>query len=587
MKTIPPACPEPDSGPTYWRSLEQLSDSPEFQNWAEREFPAGASEMKDEVTRRNFMKLMSASVLFAGFGLTGCRRPEERIYPFSKLPENYTHGVAQFFATAFPSRRGGIPLVVKSNEGRPTKIEGNSQHPDSSGATDAYAQASILGLYDPDRAQQYRNKGNSTTKEAALDALTSEAKKAAAANGAGLWILAESNNSPSRARVQGLLKQKLPQSNWAVYEPVDFRIHDEAASVVAGTAASAYYRLDRASVVLALDSDFLGGELDGQRLTRGFAKGRKVTKPGDPMNRLYAVESLMTLTGAGADHRLRIASSSVIQVAAQIAAEVIRLTKAQVESGVTAALGKLSAGSKVDPAWITECAKDLADEKNRGKVAVLTGYRQPLAVHLIAHAINAATGSLGQTVELRERAATEDASLAQLAQALKEDKVGTLVILGGNPAYNAPAELKWSDLQRKAKNVIRVGYYEDETFAGCNWHLPAAHYLESWGDVRTSDGTLVPIQPLIAPLFDGITELEVIARLAGETTVRPYDIARDTFAQLTGGTLAEEKWKQYLHDGYVAGTAAKAVTPKLDWTEIGAKISLASVTPAPTKDSLK
>ena len=587
MKTIPPVCPEPDSGPVYWRSLEQLSDSPEFQNWAEREFPAGASEMKDEVTRRNFMKLMSASFLFAGFGLTGCRRPEEKIYPFSRLPENYTHGVAQFFATAFPSRRGGIPLVVKSNEGRPTKIEGNSQHPDSSGATDAYAQASILGLYDPDRAQQYRSKGNSTTKEAALDALTSEAKKGAAANGAGLWILAESSNSPSRARVQALLKQKLPQSNWAVYEPVDFRIHDDAASVVAGGPASAYYQLDRASVVLALDSDFLGGEQDGQRMTRGFAKGRKVTKPGDPMNRLYAVESLMTLTGAGADHRLRIASSSVIQVAAQIAAEVIRLTKAPVESGVTAALGKLSAGSKVDPAWITECAKDLADEKNRGKVAVLAGYRQPLAVHLIAHAINAATGSLGQTVELRERAATEDATLAQLAQALREDKVGTLVILGGNPAYNAPADLKWSDLQRKAKNVIRVGYYEDETFAGCNWHLPAAHYLESWGDVRTSDGTLVPIQPLIAPLFDGITELEVIARLAGETTVRPYDIARETFAQQTGGTLAEEKWKQYLHDGYVTGAAAKAVTPKLDWTEIGAKISLASPSPAPTKDSLE
>ena len=587
MKTIPPVCPEPDSGPRYWRSMEQLADTAEFRDWAEKEFPAGASELKDEVTRRSFMKLMSASFLFAGFGLTGCRRPEEKIFPFSRLPENYTHGVAQFFATAFPSRRGGIPLVVKSHEGRPTKIEGNSQHPDSNGATDAYAQASILGLYDPDRAQHFRKKGNTVAREAALDEVTAEGKRLAEANGAGLWILAESSNSPSRARLQGQLKKKLPQSNWAVYEPVDFRIHDEAASVVAGASVSVDYRLDQASVILALDSDFLGIEADSIRMTRSFAKGRKVEKSGDPMNRLYAVESLMTLTGAAADHRMRATSSAVIQIAAQIALEVIKETKATVEGDLVAALGRLAAGSKADKAWVTECAKDLADAKNHGKVAVLAGYRQPLAVHLIAHAINAATGSLGTTVQVRERATTEDATLAQLAAALKEGKVGTLVILGGNPAYNTSAQLKWSDLQRSAKNVIRVAYYEDESAAGCHWHLPAAHYLESWGDARTSDGTLVPIQPLIAPLFDGITELEVLARLAGETTIKPHEIARETFAQLTGGTLAEESWKQFLHDGFLTGSSAKLVEAKVDWAAVGSKVTTATVNAAPSKANLE
>ena len=587
MKTIPPVCPEPETGPRYWRSLEQLSDSPEFRDWAEREFPAGASELKDDVTRRHFMKLMSASFLFAGFGLTGCRRPEERIYPFSRLPENYTHGVAQYFATAFPSRRGAVPLVVKSHEGRPTKIEGNSQHPDSNGATDAFAQASILGLYDPDRAQDYRHKGNTVTRETALDELSLEAKRQADNGGSGLWILAESNNSPSRARLQAALMKKLPQANWVVYEPVDFRIHDEAASVVAGAAVTAYCRVDKAAVILSLDSDFLGIEADAVQLTRGFAKGRKVVKPGDAMNRLYAVESLMTLTGAAADHRLRLGSSAVIQVAAQIALGVIKETKATVESSLTVALGRLAAGSKVDTAWVTECAKDLADPKNRGKVAVLAGYRQPLAVHLIAHVINAATDSLGKTVELRERAAATESTITQLAQALGDGKVGTLVILGGNPAYNAPAALKWPDLQRKAKRVFRVAYYEDESAAGCTWHLPSAHYLESWGDVRTGDGTLSPVQPLIAPLFDGVTELEVLARLAGETTVKPHDIVRDTFTQIAGGTLAEEAWKQFLHDGFLPGSSSKPVEVKLEWAALTAKVGAAAVAPALSKDNLE
>ena len=234
MKTIPPPCPEPESGQKYWRSLDQLADSPEFRQWVENEFPQGASEMSDPVTRRGFVKIMSASFLLGGLGVlgSGCRRPEEKILPFSKQPENYIHGVPQYFATAMPTRTGAIPLVVKSNDGRPTKIEGNDRHPDSNGGTDVFAQASILGLYDPDRAQRFTQGGNAVAKEKALDFLKSESQRFAANAGVGLCFLLERNSSPSRARLQALIQAKWPNSRWFFYEPVDFTIHSYAPSSV-------------------------------------------------------------------------------------------------------------------------------------------------------------------------------------------------------------------------------------------------------------------------------------------------------------------------------------------------------------------
>src|SRR5205085_7593476 len=193
MKTIPPPCPKPETGRKYWRSLDELADTPEFRQWVEREFPAGASEWTDPVSRRHFVSIMSASFLLAGFGLagSGCRRPEEKILPFAKMPENYVHGVAQYYATAMPARGSAIPLVVRSNDGRPTKVEGNSQHPDSNGATDRYAQASILNLYDPDRAMRFVEKGNVTTPEKAMAFLESLGTAAQANGGQGVALLLE------------------------------------------------------------------------------------------------------------------------------------------------------------------------------------------------------------------------------------------------------------------------------------------------------------------------------------------------------------------------------------------------------------
>jgi len=584
MKTIPPPCPEPEAGPKYWRSMDQLADTPEFRQWLEREFPQGASELADPVTRRHFVKIMSASFLLAGVGLTGCRRPEEKILPFAKMPDNYVHGVSQFYATAMPTRNSAIPLVVQSDDGRPTKIEGNPQHPDSNGGTDQFAQASILNLYDPDRAIRFTGNGSTKRREEALDFLTSLSTQARANGGQRLAFLLERSSSPSRARLQRLVSERLPQAQWFVYEPVDFDIHRQAATAAFGKSVAPYFKLDEANVIVSLDCDFIGTEENSYINCRRFARRRNPEKSaGQPMSRLYAVEGLLTLTGANADHRLRIPSSAAQGFAARLASAILAQKGggAELQGGVT----KLSAALAGQDAWIAECAKDLLSADNAGKSLVLAGHRQPLAVHTLAYAINAALGNIGTTVVLHEVPESKEGNISQLAQALNGSQIDTLVILGGNPVYNAPADLAWAQAQAKAKSVVRLGYYEDESFPANGWHLPMAHYLESWGDARTADGTVVPVQPLIEPLFGGMTELEVLSRIGGLEKTSPYDVVRETYRGL--GSDGEENWKKFLHDGFLAGSAAAPASVQLNGNACAAALNAAPAPQLPSRDRLE
>jgi len=579
MKTIPPPCPEPDIGPKYWRSLDELAETPQFRQWVEREFPQGASEFTDPVSRRHFVKIMSASFLLGGLGITGCRRPEEKIFPFGKQPENYLHGVPQYYATAMPTRTGAVPLLARSNDGRPTKVEGNPQHPDSNGGTDTFTQASVLNLYDPDRAQHFKKDGSSVSREEVFDALASTGKRFAGTGGEGLCFLMERSSSPSRARVQGMIAQKFPKARWFIYEPVDFQVHSQAASAAAGTSVTPYFKLDKAKVILSLDCDFIGAEEETWRLIRGFSKGRKVEKSTDSSNRLYAVEGLMTQTGINADHRLRVAPSAVMGVAAAIAEKIAPSAEVQ------ALTKRFPLPASVKPEWIGECANDLA--ANKGASLVLAGYRQPAAVHVLANVLNAALQNVGQTVVYHPSPAANAAGITELADALNKNQVDTLVILGSNPVYTAPANLNWSDTQKKARTVIRLSYYEDETFAASAWHLPSAHYLESWGDARTSDGTLVSIQPLIEPLYGGLTELEVLARIGGLEATRAYDIVRDTFKTVAGADAFEEKWKRFLHDGFLPGAPAPPVSVQFSPENVAKLLGAAAAVQPPGKDKLE
>jgi len=598
MKTIPPPCPEPDSGPKYWRSLDDLADTPEFRQWVEREFPSGASEFTDPVSRRNFVKLMSASFLLAGFGLTGCRRPMERIVPFSKTPENYIHGVPQYYATSMPVRGSAVPLLVKSHEGRPVKIEGNAEHPINAdpawgehkhAGTDRFAQASLLSLYDPDRAQRFTFKGVNKTREEALDALSRAAQQFEGTQGEGLCFLMGRSSSPSRARLQRLISQRLPQVRFFVHEPVDLDVQRQGASLAFGKSVTPYYRPENARCVLSLDADFLATEEDSYRLIRGFSKGRKLDAASDEMNRLYVVESLTTITGANADHRMRLPSSAVFPLTCVVFAELIAQANVQAQDSRAGefrdVLLRLAEGTKFDRKWVSECVKDLL--AHRGKMLVIPGHRQPVEVHLLAHAVNVYLGGAGSTVSYLQIPELKTESISELARALQSDQVDTLVITAGNPAYDAPDDLEWSQRQRKAKTVIRLGYYEDETFAGSDWHLPAAHYLETWGDARTGDGTVVPVQPLIQPLFGGLTELEVLARAAGLTPTSPHEIARATFQEFNLDGVFEENWKKFLHDGFLAGSAYKPEDVKMDWDTAAPLIMAGSVVTAPTPQKLE
>ncbi|HXJ74396.1 MAG TPA: hydrogenase, partial [Candidatus Dormibacteraeota bacterium] len=371
--------------------------------------------------------------------------------------------------------------------------------------------------------------------------------------GQGLSFLIERNNSPSRLRLQQAIQQKLPQAKWYISDSVGLDIHQRAAGQAFGRPVKPLHLFDKADVVVALDCDFLGSETDVQNNIRRFSSRRQISKPGDALNRLYVVEGLMSITGFNADHRLRTPSSTVVQVAAALA---------ELLKGGISGLENVAKPAGVDPKWIASCAKDLRE--HAGKSLVVAGYRQPLQVHLLAHAINSALGNIGKTVVFHEVPEPKEQGLVELAQALNAGNVSTLIILGGNPAYTAPAELNWAAAQRKAKRVVRLGYYEDETSVGCDWHIPAAHYLESWGDALTSDGTLVPIQPLIAPLFGGLTQLEILARIVGLPKTDPYSIVRETFAKFFSGQDVEGAWRKFLHDGFLGNSAAQPVAVNLN-----------------------
>lgn len=596
-KRIPPPCPEPETGRQYWRSLDEWAGTPEFREWAAREFPDGASELKDPVSRRSFMKLMSASLMLAGVGVTGCRRPTENILPFNKMPEGYTHGVPQYFATAMPVRGTAIPLVVKSHEGRPVKIEGNADHPVNAGGgpglahggTDLYAQASILNLYDPDRARRVLFKGQNATPEKAFDALAAIGRQFEATQGKGLAFLLERSSSPSRARLRQQLSAKLPQARWCVYEPVDFDHRRQAATLVFGKSVKPVYHLAKARRILSLDCDFLGGEEEASQLIRGFAAGRKLAQPTDELSRLYVAEGLMTLTGAAADHRLRLAPSQIFPLTCLIFAEFIQQSNAQAnnpQAGALAdALREKARGLEADARqWAAVCVKDLL--AHGGNVAVLAGQQQPLEVHLLAQALNFYVARAGGAVTWQAVSEAESETISELATALNGGAVQTLVILGGNPVYNAPADLDWARTMRQAGLVVRLGYYEDETTPLCDWQLPAAHYLESWGDARTGDGTLVPVQPLIQPLFGGLTDLELMARIGGLPAAKPYEIVRETFKALAPPGVVEEQWKRFLHDGHLAASAAGSVEVEIDWNAAGTAILQGKPSPAPSVSAL-
>ncbi len=540
------------TGPRYWRSLDDLASNPAVQAQLEREFPEGADNLNG-VDRRKFFKLMAASFALGGVGLAaGCRRPEAHILAYGKSVENIIPGLPLYYASAFPIRRNAIPVLAETHQGRPTKLEGNPTFTPYGGATNALVQASVLDLYDVDRATTHTIKGSAATAAQVNDVLASLGADAKASKGEGLVFLSETSGSPTRARLVTKLKATLPKAVWAEYEPVADEAPVAAAEAAFGRAdLKPVYRFAKAKRILSLDADFFAAEAGALAYARDFAKGRKALTKDAELNRLYAIESTFTLTGSMADHRLRLASSHLLSFAAALAG---RVTGLDVFSSLAQGLD-----FKDKDKWLAAAAADLLAHK--GESVVIAGAHLPAEVHAIVYALNVALGAIGHTVDFVAVPAISASGITEVAKLLASGAVKTLVLLGGNPAYNAPADLGFAAAIAKAGQVIRLGYHVDETAAAspAGVFLAAAHYLESWGDARTADGTIVPIQPMILPLFAGVTELEVLARILGEDKPDGYSLVYETITSLPG-VAGEKGFRQFLHDGLLADSAYPKVS---------------------------
>ena len=551
---------ESQTGKRYWRSIGQLRDTPEFRNWLQQEFPQGASELESsDVSRRSFLQLMGASVALAGLSLSACRRPLKNLVPFVNGAEWSVPGKALFFSSAMPSRGGAIPLRVTTFDGRPTKIEGNPSHPVSRGTTDAWAQSSILDLYDPQRSKQFLLNGKPSS-ASDFDKAFSDILKTIK-DGSNLAILADGVISPTRERLKDRILQKFPETKWASFEPFGSDLELESVAVAFGPNKRLVPRLAKADIILTVDRDFLGTEGD-LASTREFASRRRVQDSASAkkgMNRLYVVENRFTLTGGMSDHRLRLPAARVSSFLKLLAAELSEKT-GKPELARLASELKCPEAKSIPIAWVKECASDLA--AHRGKSLVLVGHHQPIAVQLLGHAINEVLGAVGTVLEVHPTLATTSSTLVSLADDLRKGKRELLIILGGNPVFNAPSDLRWPEAQASAKTVVHLSHEANETSLRSGslstWHVPAAHYLEQWGDTRSSDGSYMVVQPVILPLYGGRSDLEVLARIAGEDP-DPLTLVQSTFKELVPKSEESLKpWVESLKQGFLAGSASKA-----------------------------
>src|SRR6266536_15877 len=527
---------EKKNGPEFWRSLEELAGKPEFREMMHREFPKGASEWIDAVSRRGFLKLMGSSLALAG--MSACtRQPFEPIVPYVRQPEDIVPVRPLFYDTAFTLGGYATPLLVESHMYRPTKLEGNDKHPASQGGTDVFAQASILDMYDPDRSQNIIHLGNISSWGTLVAELKGALNSQNAVKGSGIRILSKSFSSPTLADQMQQFQKAFPEAKWHFYEPVNRDNVYEGARMAFGQPVETIYKLDAADVIVSLDADFLSAGFPGTtRYARDFAKRRD--PDSEKMSRLYAIESTPSATGAKADHRLGVRASEI--------------------EGFADTIGML--GAKTDASVVdlkySNFLSGLIDDlrSNRGSSVAIVGDHQPPQVHAIVHGINRELGNVGKTVFYSDpvlaSTANQNDSLKDLVADMRAGKVDILILLGGNPVYDAPADFGFADALKNSNIPIRVhlGLYNDETAELCQWHVNEAHYLAAWGDTRAYDGTVSIVQPLIAPLYDGKGANELVALLAGQTAASSHDLVQTYWKSKHAGADFDMWWRKWLHE---------------------------------------
>jgi len=551
------------NGKRYWRSLDELAGTPEFQAAVEHEFPEAAPEFIDPLSRRNFIKLMGASMALAG--LSGCtKQPDEPIYAYVKQPENLIPGRPMYFATAHPFTTGAVPLLVKSDQFRPIKIDGNPEHPYNRGSSDAFSQATLLELYDPDRSKRVTYRGENRDWAEFAEALRTAAVESK--DGTGIYFLCSTITSPTLARQWKAVVKAYPKAKLVQYDPA-----------IAGTSvakgSNLHYSLADADVIVSLDADFLSGAAypGFHKLIREYAERRK--NP-ENLNRLYSIESTPTTTGMKAEHRLLLRASEIPAFAAELARAL----------GVAKVEAPSYAWTETQQEYLAAVAKDL--KEHAGRSAVIPGLYQHSSLESIAMAINSVLGNLGKTVSASDATVNplpsdQLADMKNLVTDLNAGKVNWLMILNVNPVYSAPADLEFASAFNKARIVAHLGSHLDETGQISHWHIPAAHYLESWSDTRAYDGTASVVQPLIDPLWGGKSAHEVLQLLMREPARTPHEAVRATWKHVINGEY-EHGWRRILHDGWIDGTAFKLHAAKAGLVKYPIKV------PAPSpKETLE
>jgi molybdopterin-containing oxidoreductase family iron-sulfur binding subunit len=584
-------------GQKYWRGLEDLADTPVFREALEREFPSGASELL-EGSRRTFLKLMGASLALAGVStLPACRRPDHKILPYSRsVPEEIIPGKPLFYATSMPLPGGGAEgLLIETHEGRPTKVEGNPLHPINQGKSSAWAQAAVLDLYDPDRLTDPVWVRNGQGSAGSWDDFKvwsgKHFAKFDAAKGAGLAFIYDKISSPTHAAVLARVAKKWPQATLVAYDALENAGAIDGLKMAFGSAHSEVLDIAKAKVIVSLDRDFLQHEAGSLANCRGWGASRRALTTKDSMSRLYAIAPGFSPTAAAADHFYSLAPSLIPALAVALAQRVLAGApqggKALAEAAAKVAL---PAGG-LDQKFVDAVAADLLDKANLGKSLVVCGPSQPAEVHALCAAMNFALGNTGNTVSYLPQSGDAGErgwpKLAALTKAMGAGSVDTVVVLNANPVFNAPADLGFAAAFAKVPNRITLSLDGNETVAASTWQLPAAHFLESWGDTEAADGTVAPIQPMIAPLFGGKSAIEVLAIVMGEERHEGYDLVRDAWGIKAADIEGDRVWRRALHDGVKAGSTPKAQAPKsVAWSELGAALAKLTIAPAPTEAKL-
>ncbi|MGB8770956.1 MAG: TAT-variant-translocated molybdopterin oxidoreductase [Candidatus Korobacteraceae bacterium] len=539
------------SGPQYWRCLEELAQTDGFVEMLHREFPRQASVWPEGASRRDFLKLMSASLALAG--LSACvKMPLEPIVPYVRQPDEIVLGKPLFFASIMPFGAYATPVLVESHEGRPTKVEGNPEHPAGLGGSDVFSQASILDMYDPDRSQTVTYLGQLSTWSGFSTDLKGALNSQMAVKGAGLRILSHTIGSPTMASLMDQVQAAYPESKWVQYEPLNRDNVRAGAKLAFGQYVETRYNLENADIILTLDGDFLSSGFPGfLYYARSFA-ARRNPDLKEKMARFYAIESTPTNTAGKADHRLPVRASEVEQLARAIAA------------GLGAGGG--ASAKPEQQKFVAALVKDL--QAHRGAAVVIPGDNQPPAVHALAHAMNQALGATGNTViytdPVEAKPQEQTAALKELVGEMNAGKVDLLIVMGTNPVYDAPADFDFASAMNKVLLRVQHSLYQDETSQHVHWHINGTHYLEEWGDGRAFDGTYSIVQPLIAPLYDGKSEYEFISTLLGAPATAGYDIVRKYWqGKMQGGDFAAQ-WRKALNDGFITNTVlpAKSVSAK-------------------------